>query len=251
MAEEQNLNIYQKLAKIRKATEVLEKNKSGFNYKYVTEDLILSKITGLMNRMGISLIPKIVEGTTTVEPYQYSKTKTTKNGNVYEEKINEILVKCDMTWTWVNNDNPEECIIVPWSMVGQQSDASQAFGSGLTYSSRYFLLKYFNIATPDEDPDSWRTKQKEAEESEDREIAKQIVEQIHKKVNDYVSSNPDDRESLISIVKKYAKTKGGKPSSNYFDIHDPNVAGELLKEIDAKIHQSNETQETNNRKEEN
>jgi hypothetical protein len=34
MAEEV-LNIYQRLAKIRKMTEVIRKNKSGFNYKYV------------------------------------------------------------------------------------------------------------------------------------------------------------------------------------------------------------------------
>ena len=41
---ETNLNLVQKLAKIREMVEVLRKNKSGFNYKYVTEDEILARV---------------------------------------------------------------------------------------------------------------------------------------------------------------------------------------------------------------
>ena len=151
MSEERvQMNIYQKLAKIRKQVEVIKKNKKGYGYKYVTEDEILAKITGGMDKYGLSLIPGVVPDTTSVEPYHYIKTKTTSNGEIYEEHNNEVLVSADMTWTWVNNDNPDERIVVPWSLVGQQGDASPAFGSGLTYSSRYFLWKYFNVATTEE-----------------------------------------------------------------------------------------------------
>lgn len=94
MAE--TMNIYQKLAKIRKPVEVLQKNKSGYGYKYVTEDVILSKITGLMGKLGVSLVPNISQGTMKVEPYGYTKTKSTKTGEIYEERVNEILVSCDM-----------------------------------------------------------------------------------------------------------------------------------------------------------
>ena len=81
-----------------------------------------------------------------------------------------------MMWSWVDNDNPEERIDVEWALVGQQGDASQAFGSGLTYSNRYFLLKFFNIATPDADPDAFRSKQRAAETAEDKMIAEQIIQ---------------------------------------------------------------------------
>lgn len=168
---EQTGNIYQKLAKVRKQVEVIRKNKSGYGYKYVTEDEILAKISVFMDKYHLSLVPSIQSGTTRVEPYTYKKTKTTGKGEFYEENSNEILVSADMTWSWVNNDNPEERIDVSWALVGQQSDASQAFGSGLTYSSRYFLLKYFNIATPDDDPDNFRSKQRAAEAAEDKMIA--------------------------------------------------------------------------------
>lgn len=46
---EQNLNIYQKLAKIRKQVEVIQRNKKGYGYTYVSEDEILAKISGFMD----------------------------------------------------------------------------------------------------------------------------------------------------------------------------------------------------------
>lgn len=225
------LNIYQKLAKIRKPVEVLKKDSKAYNYNYVKEEVILAKITGLMEKFGVSLIPSIVPQTTVVTPYHYVQTKVTAKGEVYENHINEILVKFDMEWHWVNNENPTERIIVPWAAVGQQDDASQALGSGLSYSSRYFLLKYFNVATSDDDPDAWRSRQKEAEESEGKEVAKEIIARVHTVVADHLTANPDDRDKVSGIVKKYAVTKTGKPSANYHDITDPEKAAALLKDL--------------------
>lgn len=228
MSEE--LNIYQKLAKIRKPVEILKKNKKGYGYTYVNEEEILSKITGLMERYGVSLIPGMVHGSVVVEPYHYAKTKATKDGEIYEEHVNEILVRGDMFWTWVNNENPEERIVVPWAFVGSQSDASQAFGSGLTYSTRYFLLKYFNVATSDDDPDNWRSKQRDAENEEERLVAQRILEQVDKLVNDRLAEKPDERKKIVDVVKKYAK-ENGKATGNYFAIEDSETASKLLQEL--------------------
>jgi len=218
------------LAKIRKPVEVLQKNKAGYGYRYVTEDLILAKITGLMDKLGVSLIPNIVAGTTNVVPYHYVKTKILKSGEVVSENVNEILVHADMEWHWVNNDNPEDRVVVPWTLVGQQGDASQAFGSGLSYSSRYFMLKYFNVATSEDDPDNWRSMQKEAEQAENREVAAAIVDQIHGMVTAYIADHESDRPKISAIIKKYAKEKG-KPSTNYFAITNPDLANKLMAEL--------------------
>lgn len=99
MAEQAQLNIYQKLAKIREQVEVMRKNKSGYGYTYVSEDEILAKIQVFMKKYHLSLIPHIVGGTTRVTPYSYKKTRTTKGGEFYEENANEVLVNADMTWT--------------------------------------------------------------------------------------------------------------------------------------------------------
>ena len=228
------LNIYQKLAKIRKPVEIIQKNRKGYGYTYVDEQEILSKITGLMEKYGVSLLPGIVHGSAVVEPYHYTKTKVTKDGTVYEEHVNEIIVRADMDWIWVNNDAPEDRVIVPWIFVGSQSDASQAFGSGLTYSSRYFLLKYFNVSTSDDDPDNWRSKQRDAEETEDRLIAEKIVEQIHSLVTEHIAAKPDDKQKIVNITKKYVK-ENGKATANYYAIKSPVVATELLNALKAEV----------------
>lgn len=222
MAEQEQLNIYQKLAKIRKQVEVIQKNKRGYGYTYVSEEEILAKITVFMDKYHLSLVPGIVGGTTKVEPYPYKKTKTTKGGEIYEENVNEVLVSADMTWTWVNNDNPEEKVVVGWTLVGQQSDASQAFGSGLTYSDRYFLLKYFNVATTDDDPDAHRSKQRAAEAAEDKMIAEQIIGTFDEVVKAFLKANESKADDVKKFVSKYAK--GG----NYFAITESTLAAKLL-----------------------
>ena len=230
---EETLNIYQRLAKIRKPAEILQKNKSGYGYKYVSEDEILAKITGLMEKHHVSLIPTIVPGTTKIIPYHTVTTKSTRDGKVFDQQSDDILVQADMVWNWVNDDNPEERITVPWTLVGHQTNASQAFGSGLTYSSRYFLLKYFNISTTEDDPDSWRSKQQEAEGQEERETAKLIIAKVDETVNEVLNAaaNPDKtREEIITIVKQYSKVKV-KASGNYNNITDPVVAANLLKAL--------------------
>ncbi|MBQ0014716.1 MAG: ERF family protein [Oscillospiraceae bacterium] len=222
MAEQ--LNIYQKMAKIRKSVEVLEKNKSGYGYKYVTDDAILEKITGLMDKHHVSLIPNVVPGTLESEQINWQKTKGEKL-----ENINEVLVKGDMEYAWINDDDPEERIVVPWIFIGQQSDASQAFGSGLTYSMRYFLLKYFNIATPDDDPDSWRSRQKEAVAAEDKALSEGIIKQLDGMVRSYLAKNSDDSEEVKKFFGKYVK--GG----DYNKITDPTMATKVLTDFTDKF----------------
>lgn len=223
-------NIYQKLAHIRKPVEVITKNKKGYGYTYASEDAILEKITGLMAKHNVSLIPSIVPGTTCVQPYSYTQKKPDKSGNMFEQTVNDILVQGEMVWTWINNEDPNDKIEVPWVFVGQQSDASQAFGSGLTYSSRYFLLKYFNVATPDDDPDSWRTRQKDAENLENKEIAKAIIDEVNTFVNTYLLEKPEAKADITKIVQSYVKIAGGK-GSNYYSIENPETARKLYDEL--------------------
>ena len=237
------LNIYQKLAKIRKNVEVLQKNASGYGYKYVSEDLILEKVTGLMDKYGLSLIPSVVPESMKVSPYHYIETKVKKDGDTYEKHNNEVLVSGDMTYTWVNNDNPEERVVVPWVFVGQQSDASQAFGSGLSYSSRYFLLKYYSCATTEDDPDNWRSRQKDAANAEEREIAKEIVAKIHTHVTAYVAEHTDQRDALIEAIKSVAVDKNGKATNNYNAVVDPVVASKVWQTLNDKFFHMKEVSE--------
>lgn len=235
MQTEEQMNIYQKLAEIRKCVEVLKKDKEGHNYMYVDSETILAGITGKMKDYHISLVPRIIPATAVVTPCPYVNTRFTKDGQQYDERKNEVIVRAEMEYHWVNDDNPEERVIVPWMLIGQSANASQAFGSGLTYCGRYFLKDYFNIATTEDDPDNWRSKQQEAQEREARETAARINEETVRLINEHLETNPDKRKEVVGVVKKYAKNKNGKSSENPFVITDPAVSSELLSEIQKLI----------------
>lgn len=222
-AEKKAMNIYQKLAALREKVEVIQRNKSGYNYTYVSEDEIMARISVGMKQQGLSLIPNIVPGTTQVSQLRYEKTKFTKTGTPYEEHITEHVVSADMTYTWVNNENPEEQVVVPWAMIGQQADASQAFGSGLSYTARYFLLKYFNVATPEDDPDEFRRKQKASEEEETARITKEMVETLDAMVKKALQ----DKVCTPAQVKAFME-KNGVTGGNYFKIKEQKQLADLL-----------------------
>ena len=228
---DQNLNIYQRLAKMRKSVEVMNKNASGYGYKYVSEDAILEKVTGMMDKYGVSLVPAIVPGSMKLVPYHYIETKAKKDGGTYDKHTNEVLISGEIVYRWVRDDNPDEYIEVPWVFVGQQADASQAFGSGLSYASRYFMLKYFSVATTEDDPDNWRSRQKEAANAEEREIAKEINQNIHNHVTAYLEKNPKKRDELLEVIKSVAVDKNGKQTANYMQIVDPVVASKVLSRL--------------------
>lgn len=234
----EEMSLVQKLAGIRKMVEVIRKNKSGYNYKYVSEDEILARVTAGMDKYHVLLYPSIVPQTADVAPYSYVKTKSIKGGGTIQENVNEVLVKADMTFTWVNLDKANDTLIVPWVIVGQQSDASQAVGSGLSYLHRYFLLKFFQIATPDDDPDNWRSKKQQAEQEDEAPIIQAIVTEIGETISTYLDSFGEDEEQtatartkLIALVKKYAKDSKGKPSGDYRNVATAKDATALLENI--------------------
>ena len=226
-----SLNLTQKLAEIRKMTEAIAKNKSGYNYKYVSVDELLAKVTAGMKKYRISLYPSIREDSAGYQNWHYEKVKFTKSGERYLEPNDEVVFSAQMVYTWVNDDDPNDRLSVPWFAMGCQPDPAQALGTGLSYALRQFLMNFFQIAALDgEDPDAWKAKQKAAEEAEDRAVAEQIIDQVHALVTSHLESNPDDRPKIVAITKKYAKEKG-KPSTNYYAITSSEVASNLLTEL--------------------
>ena len=182
-----------------------------------------------MKKYGVSLIPQIVPGTANVEQSVSSTTKFTKTGEAYEAKTTEMLVTADMIFKWVNDEDPEDYIEVPWFVTGSQGDPSQALGSGLTYCTRYFLCNYFQIAQADSDVDAYRSKQKEAESSDDRAIAEEIISQFDSLVRTFLADNPGKSDEVKTFVKRYVK------SGNYLSIKEPALAADLLAKFNEKF----------------
>ena len=138
MATTKDMTLHQKILKIADMAGVLQKSKSGYSYKYVPEEDIQAKVTAGLQKYGIMLYNSIVPGTLKVTPISYEKYDTKLKAN---KPVNEVIVSADMTYTWVNADNPDERVETTWAFVGQMEDAAQAMGAGLTYANRYYLMK--------------------------------------------------------------------------------------------------------------
>lgn len=224
------LNIYQKIARVQRSVDVLQKDSSGYGYKYTSEAEILPKINAAMAQYGLTVFPNIVPGTTHVEPYSYIK----KNKKGVDESVNEFHVTADMFYRWVDNDTGAY-FDVPWSMSGNQADSSQAFGSALTYSNRYFLLKFFRCATVNDDPDAIRSKQRE---NQNKNILSDTIARVDEIVQDVVAKSPGEREAIREIVSKYVnrRDENGRliKTGDYFSIGKKAQASALLLELERK-----------------
>ena len=100
---ENQLNLVQKLAKIRAISDAVSKDKRGYNYKYADITSILAKVTAGMKKYNVSLMPGIVPGTADVQQSTIVNTKFDKTGKPYEQTSTEMLVKADMVFKWVKD----------------------------------------------------------------------------------------------------------------------------------------------------
>jgi len=199
--ESKELNIYQKLVEVRKSIDGFKKDATGYGYKYVSGTQVLTSIKTKMDELGIILEPHLIHP-------------------VVEKSDRGYLADAEMKMVWVNADKPEDRIEIDWYMTGEQKDPSQAFGSGLTYSERYFLLKFFNVPTDEDDPDNPRefkntkpinthteNERNESNEEIDEELSEllDLAFTSEKMREAFLKSFEGDDERLKEVLKKRIK----------------------------------------------
>lgn len=137
----EKLNLYQKLLHIQTKINGLGKDKTTYQYKYVTGDKVLGEIKPLMNQLGLILKQEVISIENTRQDYLTAKGSKS-----------EILSKVMMQFTWIDCATGDKDV----NSFGAngQNDWEKGLGSALTYAERYFLLKYFHIATDEDDIDN-------------------------------------------------------------------------------------------------
>ena len=159
------MSIYKKLHKIQSHILGLGKDKEGNSYRYVTGDKLLGHIKPIMNELGLILKQEIISIDNERQNYHtslsYNQETKTWNG----KPKGEILSKVMMRFTWVDVETGEK----DENLFGAngQNDWDKGVGSALTYGERYFLLKFFHIATDEDDIDNPNRKKQEDEIGED------------------------------------------------------------------------------------
>lgn len=147
-------NVFQRLAEVRKIVPYLKKEQKGAQYSYVGSSDVLGSLHSKINEEGLILVPEITGHVLTPDieevPDKYNKEQMKKRVTYFTE--------LEMTMTWVNIDNPEDRVSVRWYAQGVDIAGEKGVGKALTYGEKYFLLKFFNIATDKDDPDAFQNK---------------------------------------------------------------------------------------------
>ena len=204
---ESKLNIYQKLIEVRKSVPGLSKDKENkfFKFAYVSSSQTLAAVRSEMDKQQLLLIPAIMS-------HETRDHKTAKGGH-------QFMTILTMQYTWLNAENPEEKVVCSWAGIGLD-EGEKGIGKSVTYSEKYFLLKFFNIPTDKDDPDSnGRTTKQTTTKQPNKQFA-----------DDFAAGDKSDKSAndKIGIIR----TKIGEMGSWGFD---EDGSGKMLRhKIEAK-----------------
>ena len=190
------MNIYKKLLAVQKEIKGLVKDATSgtgnFGYKYVTGAKVLEAIKPILNEQGLILKQEIVKVEN--ERIDYN----TKNGSK-----SEMLYKVWQKFTWIDTETGDKDENEFFS--AGQNDWEKGLGSALTYAERYFLLKYFHIATDEDDIDNSERKAKE--EEQDKKAASKKMDVCIKYLTEFVGDDVEKFEKVISHMNKTFKSE--------------------------------------------
>lgn len=137
-------NIYTKLHEIQKSVVGLTKDAKGNAGDYVSGNKILGIVRPLMDKYGLLLIPEVLDATFSRQDYATQKGQKS-----------EMFCSLKIRFTWVDTESGEKLESL-WASSGMNA-FDKGYGSALTYGERYYLLKFFHVATDRDDVDAPRT----------------------------------------------------------------------------------------------
>ena len=155
MKEEEikKLNIYEKMSFITEEMGVVEKNlkvqvNKTNSYQAVSERDILDNVKPLEKKYRVYSFPvdrKIIDNDILTKEVEYNGAIT---------KTNTIYMRLEITYRFINIDNPTEYIDIKTYGDGLDT-GDKAPGKAMTFGDKYALMKGYKISTgddPDKDP---------------------------------------------------------------------------------------------------
>lgn len=146
-----NEKLNKKLLELQQSVRALAKNEEGYGYQYVSGSKLLYFIRPNMDKLGLRLVPSTIsveQQIVETVPADPAKDKPAKH---------EVLVLLHKTFTWIDVESGESETTDFFSQGCNGFD--KGVGSAETYAERYFLLKYFHIATDEDDVDALAPKE--------------------------------------------------------------------------------------------
>jgi hypothetical protein len=197
------MNIYQKMllatAQIEKVAKNLKVEMGRGSYKAVSEGDVLKAVKPIEAELGIYSYPvarNITETATLTTSKEYNGNKT---------ESNQLFMRLETVYRFINVENPEEYIDITTYGDGIDS-GDKAPGKAMTYADKYALLKAYKVETGD-DPDKEASQElkrvdnaKQIYEVEPRKAELITPEQVGK-----ITRAISDEE--VRKIVNYAKTK--------------------------------------------
>lgn len=198
------MNIYEKLIEVRKSVPYLQKSADGPQFKYVSSSQVLANVKAKMDELGLLLIPSITSHKVTESVVEY--TDKDKYGNEKPKKTSTYFTELDMDMAWINAEKPEETVVSPWYGQGVDIAGEKGVGKALTYGEKYFMLKFFNIPTDKDDPDSFQ--RKIDDEPEPKPEPKKGTPKPEPKVEPKPGPEPKPTQIQLKAIGTFAQRKG-------------------------------------------
>ena len=173
------MNLYKKLLEVRKGVDYLQRSSEGEKFSYVSSGDVLSSVRDKLNEMGIILEPHVVDKKVSIA-----------------EKTGRIFTQLDMMFVWVNVDQPEEKVEVPFYSQGVDFQ-ERGVGKALTYAEKYFILKYFNIPTDEVDPDAYQR-----EKLDNKMITTAQANEIYRYCEKLATLRGTTKDSFVMEIKR-------------------------------------------------
>ena len=187
------MNLFQKLVEIRKSVDYLRKDNKGHQYSYVSSSQVLGALRARMDELGVLLVTKILD-TKVTETVVTGKDKFDN-----EKKTTTYFTELTTEMTWINADNPEETLIIPFYSQGIDTAGEKGVGKALTYNEKNFLLKQFNIATDALDPDSFQ--EKAEQNRKPASITEEEEKQLQDKINEVANLQNIEPVAVLNALK--------------------------------------------------
>jgi len=132
------INIYQRLDKVRQAVSYIQKDAKVQGYKAVTHDMVTSEARPALIENGIMIVPRQREGV------------TVDTGSVTSGGTPVIRYEAWYDIDFVNIQSPDDKVTVPIH-AHALDHGDKAPGKCLSYATKYAILKLFSIETGESD----------------------------------------------------------------------------------------------------
>lgn len=235
------MSVKQKLFDMRKEVGIIQKQKSGFQFKYADYTAIKGEIDPILEKHKVLVtidIPNVTDKVIRRTEFSNYKQRSQKDEfKPFTEKSEMEYPIMELKVTLSDLDTSETMeLLYPFSFDTTFQNFAQSTGSTYTYMRRYAYMMVFDIEFTDQDPDHIQAQREQKQAIKDKKAEYKEREDIQQRIVGYIDNNITPKR-LQEIIKKVANNQ--KATSK-------NVTIEQLREVEQQVKLLKEQPERSN-----